>query len=54
MKKVERNQRKNRPKKKWIKIIKEDMRTCEVDEDMIWNREDRSKKIQIAYPTCMR
>lgn len=48
--KVQGNQRKDRPKK-WLKVIREDIMTCDVDEDMVKDRERWRGRIQIVNST---
>lgn len=35
---VEGNQVRNKPKKKWIGVIKEEMRTCRINKNMVRDR----------------
>lgn len=51
---VEKNQQgRYGPNKKWIEVIKEEMRTCRVDKYIIWSRQWQKGKLQIAHSTTM-
>lgn len=48
--KINGNQGRGKSKKKWMEVIRKDMKACSVNEDMVSNKEEGRGKIWVADP----
>lgn len=48
--KINGNHGRGKSKKKWMEVIRKDMKACSVDEDMVIDKEERRGNILVADP----